>query len=81
MMRIRKVNGFRKLSIYGFQVTENSHNFNALLENNITNLRKYLREKRSSGQAGSIFAFMLKLSYKSSKREIELRPPPEIRKV
>jgi pyruvate/2-oxoglutarate dehydrogenase complex dihydrolipoamide acyltransferase (E2) component len=56
----RKVSEFRKLSIYGFQVTENSHNFYALLEFDITDIRKYLREKRASGKSGSLFSFMLK---------------------
>lgn len=59
-MKSTKVSQFRKLSIYGFQITENSHNFYALLEFDITNLRKVLREKRSEGAAGSLFAFLLK---------------------
>lgn len=59
-MKTRKVSEFRKLSIYGFQVTENSHNFYALLEFDITDLRKYLRERRASGKSGSFFSFMLK---------------------
>jgi pyruvate/2-oxoglutarate dehydrogenase complex dihydrolipoamide acyltransferase (E2) component len=59
-MKSRKIDGLRKLSIYGFQITENSHNFYALLEFDITNLRKYLREKRLEGNSGSLFAFMLK---------------------
>jgi pyruvate/2-oxoglutarate dehydrogenase complex dihydrolipoamide acyltransferase (E2) component len=59
-MKSRKISEFRKLSIYGFQVTENSHNFYALLEFDITNLRKYLREKRAEGNGGSLFAFILK---------------------
>lgn len=59
-MKTRKVSEFRKLSIYGFQVTENSHNFYALLEFDITNVRKYLRERRISGKSGSLFAFLLK---------------------
>jgi len=59
-MITRKITEFRKLSMYGFQVTENSHNFYALLEFDITNLRKYLREKRTSGKSGSLFSFMLK---------------------
>ena len=49
-MKSRKISEFRKLSIYGFQVTENSHNFYALLEFDITNLRNYLREKRAEGK-------------------------------
>jgi len=56
-MKTRKVSEFRKLSIYGFQVTENSHNFYALLEFDITDVRKYLRERRVSGKSGSLFAF------------------------
>ena len=60
-MKSSRITEFRKLSIYGFQVTENSHNFYALLEFDITNLRKALRKKRTEGFSGSLFAFLLKV--------------------
>ncbi len=50
----------RKLAIYGFQMVEGSHNFHALLEFDITNLRSLLREARKAGGGGSLFAFLLK---------------------
>jgi len=51
---------FRKLSIYGFQAVEGGHYFHALLEFDITGLRKALREARVEGRGGSLFAFFLK---------------------
>ncbi|MFP4241992.1 MAG: 2-oxo acid dehydrogenase subunit E2 [Chitinispirillaceae bacterium] len=36
------------------------HNFYALLEFDITDLRKALGHKRSEGKGGSLFSFMLK---------------------
>lgn len=59
-MKTTKISEYRKLSIYGFQVTENSHNFYALLEFDVTNLRKKLREGRLNGESGSLFSFLLK---------------------
>ncbi len=59
MKRI-KTSEYRKLSIYGFQISENSHNFYALLEYDITNLRKSLKQRRKEGKGGSLFAFFLK---------------------
>jgi pyruvate/2-oxoglutarate dehydrogenase complex dihydrolipoamide acyltransferase (E2) component len=56
----RRTSDVRKLSIYGFQVAEGSHNFFALLEFDITGLRKALREARIAGRGGSLFAFFIK---------------------
>ena len=46
--------------MYGFDLVSGSHNFFALLEFDITNLRSLLRERRIAGEGGSLFAFMLK---------------------
>jgi hypothetical protein len=50
----------RKLAIYGFQMVGGSHNFYALLEFDITDLRSRLRNARAAGSGGSLFAFLLK---------------------
>jgi len=47
----------RKLSMYGFDVIEHSHNMYAVLEFDITNLRNQLRMKRKEGVGGSLFSF------------------------
>lgn len=59
-MRKQKTSDLRKLSIYGFQLVENGHNFFALLEFDVTNLREKLRRLRRLGAGGSLFAFILK---------------------
>jgi pyruvate/2-oxoglutarate dehydrogenase complex dihydrolipoamide acyltransferase (E2) component len=56
----QKTSNARKLSIYGFQLAENGHNFFALLDFDVTELREYLRSKRRDGEGGSLFAFLLK---------------------
>ena len=59
-MKSIKTSEYRKLSIYGFQVSENSHNFYALLEFDVSGVRRKLRERRQEGKEGSLFAFFLK---------------------
>jgi len=59
-MKRSKTSDFRKLSITGFDLVENGHNFFALLEFDITDLRAKLRRRRAAGGGGSLFAFMLK---------------------
>jgi len=59
-MKRTKTSDFRKLSITGFDLVENGHNFFALLEFDITELRSKLRRQRRKGAGGSLFAFMLK---------------------
>ena len=44
-MKTMKTSIDRKLSIYGFDAVNNGHNIYALLEFDITDLRKYLRGK------------------------------------
>jgi pyruvate/2-oxoglutarate dehydrogenase complex dihydrolipoamide acyltransferase (E2) component len=56
----RRTSTLRKLSIYGFQAVEGGHCFHALLEFDITGLRKALREARIGGRGGSLFAFFIK---------------------
>lgn len=56
----QKTSEFRKLSIYGFEMVSGAHNFYALLEFDVTDLRKALRMSRSEGKGGSLFSFMLK---------------------
>lgn len=59
-MKSTKTSFQRKLAIHGFRVTENSHNFYALLEFDITNLRKKLRTRRQNGKEGTLFSFFIK---------------------
>ena len=59
-MKTMKTSIDRKLSIYGFDAVNNGHNIYALLEFDITDLRKYLRGKRVTGRGGSLFAFFIK---------------------
>ncbi len=59
-MRQRRTDVYRKLSIHGFDLVKNGHNFFALLEFDITALRAVLRAKRVAGSGGSLFSFMLK---------------------
>jgi pyruvate/2-oxoglutarate dehydrogenase complex dihydrolipoamide acyltransferase (E2) component len=56
----RRTSDLRKLSIYGFQAVEGGHNTYALLEFDVTGLRKALREARREGRGGSLFAFFVK---------------------
>jgi pyruvate/2-oxoglutarate dehydrogenase complex dihydrolipoamide acyltransferase (E2) component len=56
----RRTSDLRKLSIYGFQAVEGGHNTYALLEFDVTGLRKALREARRAGRGGSLFAFFVK---------------------
>jgi pyruvate/2-oxoglutarate dehydrogenase complex dihydrolipoamide acyltransferase (E2) component len=56
----KKTSAYRKLSMYGFDLVNGSHNFHALLEFDITDLRKRLRQERRAGRGGSLFAFLLK---------------------
>ena len=59
-MRKTRTSLSRKLSIYGFDAVNNGHNIYALLEFDITNLRKYLRKRRVDKQGCSLFVFMIK---------------------
>lgn len=59
-MKTYKTSLARKLSIYGFDIVQNSHNFMAILEFDITGLRRFLRDRRIKGSGGSLFAFFLK---------------------
>ncbi|MFW5715745.1 MAG: 2-oxo acid dehydrogenase subunit E2 [bacterium] len=51
---------FRRLSMLGFEMVKGGHNFYALLEFDVTDLRKELRQQRKEGRGASLFAFMLK---------------------
>jgi pyruvate/2-oxoglutarate dehydrogenase complex dihydrolipoamide acyltransferase (E2) component len=59
-MKTMKTSIDRKLSIYGFDAVNNGHNIYALLEFDITDLRKYLRDKRIDKCGGSLFSFFIK---------------------
>lgn len=59
-MRQEKTTLLRKLSIYGFDLVTGSHNFFALLEFDVTDLRRHLRTLRTEDRGGSLFAFLLK---------------------
>jgi hypothetical protein len=56
----RRTSGLRKLGIYCFELTEGSHNLYALLEFDVTDLRKDLKARRMAGEGGSLFAFFIK---------------------
>lgn len=46
--------------MYGFEMVNGGHTFYALLDFDVSDLRKQLRAGRSGGSGGSLFAFMLK---------------------
>ena len=50
----------RRMAIHGFESVAGSHNFYALLDFDITNLRKFLRQKRQAAEGGSLFSFIIK---------------------
>jgi pyruvate/2-oxoglutarate dehydrogenase complex dihydrolipoamide acyltransferase (E2) component len=55
-----RTSAFRKMSMLGFEMVGGGHNFFALLEFDITDVRRELRAARAAGGGGSLFAFMLK---------------------
>ncbi|ORC36191.1 hypothetical protein B4O97_06265 [Marispirochaeta aestuarii] len=55
-----KISEYRRLSIYGFDMVKGGHNFYALMEFDVTDVRKELRALRSRGEGGSLFSFLLK---------------------
>ena len=57
-MRREKTTLLRKLSMYGFDLVTGSHNFFALLEFDVTELRRHLRALRAGGRGGALFAFL-----------------------
>jgi pyruvate/2-oxoglutarate dehydrogenase complex dihydrolipoamide acyltransferase (E2) component len=59
-MKREKTTDLRKLSIYGFELATGGHNFFALLDIDITNLRTFLRRERREGNGGSLFSLVLK---------------------
>ena len=59
-MKREKTTDLRKLSIYGFELVTGGHNFFALLDIDVTNLRTFLREKRREGTGGSLLSLVLK---------------------
>lgn len=60
-MKSTKTSLTRKLSIYGFDIVQNAHNFFAILEFDVSNIRKHLRDRRLTGNGGSLFTFFLKV--------------------
>jgi len=63
----------------GFELVEGGHNFHALLEIDITNLRKYLRERRMEGTGGSLFSLILKAIGKCLQEFPELNAMADVR--
>lgn len=59
-MRREKTTLLRKLSISGFELVEGSHCFFALLDFDVTDLRRHLRDLRLEGGGGSLFTYLLK---------------------
>lgn len=80
-MKRRKTTDSRKLSIYGFRLVENGHNFYALLDFDVTELREYLRIKRREGGGGSLFAFLLKAIAKCLQEFPEFNAMVDLRKT
>jgi pyruvate/2-oxoglutarate dehydrogenase complex dihydrolipoamide acyltransferase (E2) component len=58
--RTEKTSAYRKLSMLGFELVRGSHNFYALLEFDVSELRSTLRHERKRGRSGSFFACILK---------------------
>jgi pyruvate/2-oxoglutarate dehydrogenase complex dihydrolipoamide acyltransferase (E2) component len=56
---IKKLTPFRILSIYGYEALGDGHNMHALIELDVTDLRKRLRSQRMKGQNISFFGFLL----------------------
>jgi len=67
--------------MYGFDLVSGSHNFFALLEFDITDLRTILRERRIIGEGGSLFAFMLKAIGRGLEEFPEFNSMIDIRKT
>ena len=55
-----RTSAYRRLSMLGFEMVRGGHNFYALLEFDVTDLRKALREHRRQGRGASLFSFILK---------------------
>lgn len=58
-LKTERISAFRRLSILGFEMVEGGHNFYALLDFDVTDIRRELRRRRSGGKGGSFFAFIL----------------------
>ena len=56
----KKTSTLRRLAMQGFELVAGGHNFYALLEFDISELRNYLRSKRQRGEGGTLFAFIIK---------------------
>lgn len=80
-MKQQRTSALRKLSIYGFDSAQVSHNFQALLECNITDVRSALRQKRQEGRPGSLFVFLLKTIGKCVEEYPEFNSMIKIREI
>jgi pyruvate/2-oxoglutarate dehydrogenase complex dihydrolipoamide acyltransferase (E2) component len=58
--KTERTSTYRRLSMLGFEMVRGGHNFYALLEFDVTELRGELRRRRNLGEGGSFFAFILK---------------------
>ena len=59
-MNSQRTTDSRKLAIQGFDLVHGGHNFYALLEFDVTDLRHHLRSLRADGAGGSLYSFFLK---------------------
>ncbi len=71
----------RKLSMYGFDLVAGAHTYHALLDFDITDLRSILRQRRRSGEAGSLLSFLLKVIGRCLKDVPELNAMINYRKI
>jgi chloramphenicol O-acetyltransferase len=68
----KRLSPFRLLSIYGYEAIGAGHNMYALIELDVTELRKSLRMQRKNGQNVSFFAYLLSAIAKSIDEHKEL---------
>lgn len=56
---VKRLDSFRLLSMYGYEALGQGHNMHALVEFDVTDTRKHLRDLRKSGVNISFFSYLL----------------------
>jgi pyruvate/2-oxoglutarate dehydrogenase complex dihydrolipoamide acyltransferase (E2) component len=56
----KRTSAYRRMSMLGFEMVKGGHNFYALLEFDVTDMRKELRQQRRQGTEASLFSLILK---------------------
>ena len=76
---VKQITPFRLLSIYAYDAIKKGHNMDALVEFDVTEIRKRLRFQRKKGRNISFFGFLISAIGSSVKKpgavklEIEIR--------